>query len=429
MRERVAIVDGVRTPFCKAGGPLADVEADDLGAIVVRELLARSSITPDMVDEVIFGNVAQPTRAANVARVIAQKAGLPKTVIAQTVHRNCASGMQSITTAARQILTGESEIIVAGGTESMSRIPLLFSDKMTKLFTRLMKARTLSQRLKALAGFRPSFLKPVIALQQGLTDPICELNMAETAEILARRFHITRHEQDEFAMRSHHRAIQARQAGRLDGEIAPVIAPPRYERAQRIDDGPRENQSIEALAKLSPYCNKQSGTVTAGNSCPITDGAVAVLVMSESKAHALGLHPLGYLTAWSYAALDGKQMGLGPVHAAAKLEDATGRRIDSYDLIELNEAFAAQVLANLRAFESESFSVEELHRKRPLGAIDPDKLNVNGGAIALGHPVGASGTRIVLTLLRELRRRNKHLGLATLCVGGGQGAALALEAA
>ncbi len=429
MEPRIAILDGVRTPFCKAGGELQGAGADDLGAIVVRELLARTGVRPDRIDELIFGNVAQPPHAANIARVISLKAGLPESLVAYTVHHNCASGIQSITTAAGHIRTGQADLVIAGGTESMSGIPLIYGAQMTALFVQLFKARTMGQRLKALASFRPAHLKPVVALQLGLMDPICGLNMGQTAEVLAREFGITRQDQDAFALASHQKAVAAADSGRLAEEIVPVAAPPGYARIQLVDDGPRPNQSTEALAKLKPYFDRQAGTVTPGNTCPITDGAAAVLLASERMTKELGIEPLGYITGSAYAALDGSRMGLGPAYATAKLLDQTGLRLDEFDIVELNEAFAVQVIANERAFESEVFARKHLNRERALGELDPSRLNVNGGAIALGHPVGATGTRLVLTTLLELQRRHVHRGLATLCVGGGQGAAVALEAA
>jgi acetyl-CoA C-acetyltransferase/acetyl-CoA acyltransferase len=317
----------------------------------------------------------------------------------------------------------------AGGVESMSRIPLMFNEKMTRLFIRLARARTVGQRLGAIASFRPSFLQPVIALKLGLTDPISELNMGETAEILAREFNISRDEQDAFALLSHERAVRARREGRMGEEIAPIVVPPRYDGVQVDDDGPRDNQTLEALAKLRPYFDRAAGTVTVGNACPVTDGGVALLLASEERAKTLGLDPLGWLRGWSFAALDGARMGLGPVFATSRLLERGGFALDDFDLIELNEAFAAQVIANERAFASDAFARDELGRNRALGTIDRARLNVNGGAIALGHPVGATGTRLLLTLLHELRFRQLELGLATLCVGGGQGAAVALEAA
>ncbi len=427
MRERLAIVDGLRTPFAKAGGALSALSADDLAARAVRELLVRTDFPIGQIDELIVGNVAQPIEAANVARVIALKAGLPVGMIASTVHRNCASGMEAITSAANRIFSGEGEVYLAAGTESMSNIPLIYGKQMTRLFGVLTKAKTAKDRLRAWMGFRPSYLKPIIGVMVGLTDPICGLNMGQTAEVLAREFHATRRDQDEFALLSHQRAVKAQLEGRLAEEVVPVPVPPGYAAMQTLDEGPRPNQDIEALAKLRPVFDKVAGTVTVGNACPLTDGAAAVLVMSESQARSRGLTPLGYLRDYAYAALDGRRMGLGPVFATDKLLRRTGLALSDFSLIELNEAFAAQVIACERAFASTEFARTWLGRDQALGTIDREILNVNGGAIALGHPVGATGTRLVLTLLKELRRRGLQRGLATLCVGGGQGAALALE--
>jgi acetyl-CoA C-acetyltransferase/acetyl-CoA acyltransferase len=426
---RIAILDGIRTPFCKAGGALAAMPADDQGARVVSELLARTGVGAGDVDEVIIGNVAQPAHAANIARVIALKAGLPADTVAYTVHHNCASGMRSITEAALHIGTGECELAIVGGVESMSHIPLLVGERMTRTFVRLAQARTLGARLKALASIRPSHLRPVIALKQGLTDPVCELNMGQTAEILAREFGVDREEQDAFALRSHRLACAAAAAGRLAEEIMPLVVPPWFDRVVRTDDGPRPQQTLDALGKLRPYFDRAAGTVTVGNACPVTDGAAALMLASESKAKALGIRPIAYLTGWAFAALDGRRMGLGPVYATARLLERTGLAMSDFDLVELNEAFAAQVVANERAFESESFARAHLGRSKPVGTLVRERLNVNGGAIALGHPVGTTGTRLVLTLARELARRDAERGLATLCVGGGQGAALVVERA
>jgi acetyl-CoA C-acetyltransferase/acetyl-CoA acyltransferase len=427
MRERLAIIDGIRTPFGKAGGALSALSADDLAARAVRELLIRTDFPAAKVDEMIVGNVAQPIEAANVARVIALKAGMPVGMIASTVHRNCASGMEAITSAANRIFSGEGEVYVAVGAESMSNIPLIYGRSMTKLFVNLMKAKTFGQKLQTWMGFRPDFLTPIIGVQVGLTDPVCGLNMGQTAEILAREFHATRQDQDEFALWSHQKAVASQ--SKLAEEIVPVPMPPKFEAMHQTDEGPRANQDMEALGKLKPYFDRIAGTVTVGNACPLTDGAAAVLVMAESKAKELGLKPLGYLHDYAYAALDGRRMGLGPVFSTAKLLDKTGMKLSDFELIEINEAFAAQVIACERAFASADFAKKHLGRDLALGEIDRAKLNVNGGAIALGHPVGATGARLVITLLKELRRRGLQRGLATLCVGGGQGAALALEAA
>ncbi len=427
MKERLAIIEGWRSPFCKAGTEFKGMQADQLGAVVVREVMANSLLDYADIDEVIMGNVAQPGHAANIARVIALQGGFPVSTSAYTVNRNCASGMESMTTAANKILAGEIDTALVGGSESMSSVPLLYSPKMTKFMMQMMFAKTPIAKLKLFSQFRLSFLKPVIGIEQGLTDPVCGLNMGQTAEVLAKEFAITREQQDQFALNSHQQAIKAQQAGKFADEIISVAIAPKYQHIQHLDNGPRDNQTLAALAKLRPYFDRLAGTVTVGNACPITDGAVAFTVMAESKAKAMGLTPLGYLTDYSYAGLAGNRMGLGPAYATAKLLDKSGLALSDFDLVELNEAFAAQVIANQCAFESKAFAQKYLQRAQALGELDPNKLNVNGGAIALGHPVGATGGRLILTLLHELRRQGLQRGLATLCIGGGQGAALALE--
>jgi len=421
--ERLAIVDGVRTPFCKIGTDLARSSADELGRIAVNALLARTGIDPGRIDEVIFGCVGQPADAANVARVISLRAGIPEHVPAITVHRNCASGCEAITQAYEKMAVGHGSVFVVGGAESMSQMPMLFKQKTAAKFARLSKARSLGQKLRAIAAFRPSDFQPRIGLQLGLTDPVCGLNMGETAEVLAREFGITRDEQDAFALESHRRAVAARD--RLSEEICPAYM---NSGALNHDNGPRENQTLDALGRLKPVFDRKTGTVTAGNASQITDGAVALLVMSESKANELGFQPLGFLAGYSHAGCDPARMGLGPVFAIAKAEQQTGWALANADLLEINEAFAAQVLAVLKAVESVKFARKVLHRETPLGSVPREKLNVNGGAIALGHPVGATGARLVLTSLKELRRRKAKRALVSLCVGGGQGAALWLEA-
>lgn len=427
MKERLAIIDGGRSPFCKAGSALKTMQADQLGAVVVRELMARSVLDYHDIDEVIMGNVAQPGHAANIAQVIALQGGFPTSTCAYTVNRNCASGMEAMTTAANKILAGEIEVALVGGSESMSSIPLLYSSQMTQFFLRMMQAKTPIAKLKVLSQFRLPFLKPIIGIELGLTDPVCGLNMGETAEVLTREFGITREQQDQFALNSHQQAIKAQQGGKFEDEIMSIAVGPHYQHIQHVDNGPREDQTLASLAKLRPYFDRLAGSVTVGNACPITDGAVALTVMSESKAKEMGLTPLGYLTDYSYAGLEGSRMGLGPVYATAKLLQKSGLAISDFDLVELNEAFAAQVIANQHAFASKSFAQQYLQSPQAIGELDPSKLNVNGGAIALGHPVGATGGRLILTLLHELRRQGLQRGLATLCIGGGQGAALVLE--
>jgi acetyl-CoA C-acetyltransferase/acetyl-CoA acyltransferase len=422
--DRLVIVDGVRTPFSRAGTELAGLGADELGRIAVNALLTRTGLDPGLVDEVIFGCVAQPMEAANVARVIALRAGIPQTVPASTVQRNCASGCEAVTQAQEKLRAGRGSIFIVGGAESMSNIPLLFNRSAAAKFSRLSRAKGLSQRLQSLSRFRPSDFQPRVGLLLGLTAAVCGLNMGETAEVLAREFRITREEQDAFALRSHQRAVAAR--GKQAEEICPAYLPLQATAVTR-DNGPRDNQSPQALARLKPVFDRRTGTVTPGNASQVTDGAVALLVMSERRAAQLGFTPLGALTGYAYAGCDPARMGLGPLFAIAVVEAQTGLTLDDADLIELNEAFAAQTLAVLKGAESDEFARQRLGRERALGEMPEEKLNVNGGAIALGHPVGATGARLILSGLRELHRRRARRALISLCVGGGQGGALWLE--
>jgi acetyl-CoA C-acetyltransferase/acetyl-CoA acyltransferase len=428
MKERIAIIAGFRSPMGKAGGVLKNLTAHDLGARIAKEVLIRSKVDLEKIDEVIIGNVAQPAEAANVARVIALKAGIPESVPAFTVHRNCASGMEAMTTAMSKIQNGEAEIIFAGGVESMSNIPLFFGKKMTALFGNLMKAKTLSQKLSVLTSFRLHFLTPVIGLVQGLTDPISGLIMGCTAENIAKDFKITREEQDQFSLRSHQKAEAAMTNGNFKEEIIPVFNNDEKNSLMiEEDEGVRKGQTLEALAKMKPYFEKVTGTVTVANSSQVTDGAAFAVLMSESKAKELGLEVLGYIRNFAYAGMDPSRMGLGPVFASKKLFDKTGLTLQDMELIEINEAFAAQVIGCTRAFASDEFCEKHFGMKQAMGEINPEILNVNGGGIALGHPVGMSGARIIIHLLRELKRRGKNRGLATLCIGGGQGGAVILE--
>lgn len=424
MNTRIAIISGIRTPFCKAGGLLKDLPPDDLGAVAVREIFARAPFDPQLIDEVILGNVMAPPHLANIARVIAVKAGLPETLPAFTVNRNCASGMEAVTSAAVRILAGHGDVILAGGVESMSQFSIVFPAVMRDYLQRLKRARGWWERMKCLLAVRPRFFVPQLPI---LADPLCGLSMGQTAELITREFRITREEQDQFALESQQKAWNAIQSGRLAEEIVPIGLPPTFTQMQLQDDGPRENQTLEALAKLKPVFDPLNGTVTAGNSSQMTDGAVALLLMKESQAQQLGLKPIGYLRAFASAGLDPSRMGLGPVYATAKLLDRAKISLNDIDLVEINEAFAGQVLAVLRAMESPIFAKTQLQRDRAVGTIDLAKVNVNGGAVALGHPLGASGARLILTLCHELRRRGAHLGLATLCVGGGQGESCLIE--
>jgi acetyl-CoA acetyltransferase family protein len=422
--KRIAIVQGIRTPFCKANGLIKDWQADDLGSFAIKELVARIPFSPALIDEVILGNVLQPSHATNIARVSAVKAGLPESIPAFTVNRNCSSGMEAVTTAANKIALGQANIIVAGGMESMSNFPILFPSAMKDFLMGLSKARGFKEKFFALLKFRPSLFYPQVP---EIADPLCGLSMGQTAEILSRDFKVSREEQDEFALRSQLNAAKAESDGRFKEEIAPILIPPKCQSYQTIDDGPRATQTLDALQKLKPVFDKVTGSVTAGNASPITDGACAILVMSEEKAKELGLKPLGYLTAFTEVGLDPARMGLGPAYAISKLLKETNLTLDQIDLIEINEAFAAQVLAVRKALASKEFAEKALGRKEPVGEIDMNKLNVNGGAIALGHPLGASGARLILTLLLELKKRKKKRGIASLCIGGGQGQACLLE--
>ncbi|HEY3214971.1 MAG TPA: acetyl-CoA C-acyltransferase [Candidatus Eisenbacteria bacterium] len=418
------ILGGLRTPFAKAGGPFRSTPAYELGRMVIAEVVSRNGLDPASLDEVILGNCAQPAEAANVSRVIALRAGIPESVPAVTVHRNCASGMEAVAAAAYRIAAGAARLVLAGGVESMSQIPLLYPLAYGTWLEGVSRAKTPLARLAAVARFRPALLKPRIALAEGLTDLVCGLNMGQTAEVLAREFRIPRERHDEFALRSHQRTVAARE--RLREEIVPVFPPPAHEMV-RDDVGPRESQTLEALGRLKPYFDRRNGTVTVGNSCQVTDGAVALLIGDDETAARWPSPPLGRIRSFAFAGLAPQRMGLGPVFASAKALARVGLELEQCELFEINEAFAAQVLACLEAAKSESFARAELGRMQPLGEFPLERLNVNGGAIALGHPVGASGARLLLTLLMEMRRRGLRRGLATLCVGGGQGAAFVLE--
>jgi acetyl-CoA acetyltransferase family protein len=423
----VVVVAGARTPFVKAGTQFRDVGAVELGRVAVREAIERAEIDPESIDEVVVGNIAGPADAANVGRVIALEAKVPRKVPAFTVNRNCASGLESVVEAAFRIREGEADIVVAGAVESMSRIPFFFGDEAQDIWTAVARARGTLSRLAAFTRFRPRHFKPVIGLELGLTDPVSGLNMGQTAEVLARDFAISRDEQDAFALRSHKLAAAAWSDGRMAGEVISVPLPPRFEGVVDRDNGIRENQSPEALAKLRPVFDRKFGTVTAGNSSQITDGAAALVLASAERARALGLNVMGKIRSWGFAGCDPARMGLGPVLATPiALRRAGGVAMSRMERVEINEAFAAQVLACFKAFDSRSFCEENLG-SGPIGAPSLDRVNVNGGAIALGHPVGASGGRLVITLLREMERTDASLGLATLCVGGGQGAAIVLE--
>ena len=412
----IVIAAGTRTPFQKMGTGFAGIDAAQQGVVAVQTLLAQTGNPVESIDEVIFGCVSQPADTANIARVIALRAGIPERIPAMTVHRNCASGMESVTTAADRIAAGRGEVYLVGGTENMTRIPLLFSAAAAAKFSALARAKTAGGKVAAALKFRPSDFSPVIGLRLGLTDPVAGVNMGETAEILARDFGISREAQDKFALASHEKATAARE--KLAEEICPVFLPKTNGGFVDSDNGIRDGQSMEALAKLKPVFERNTGTVTAGNSSQITDGAVALLVMTEEKAEQLGIEPLGRLVDYAYSGCEPKRMGLGPAHAIRDLAESTGLKPSDADFVEVNEAFAAQVLGVVELLKTDGFSGLE---------IPEEKLNPNGGAIALGHPVGATGARLILTALKELKRNDGKRALVSLCIGGGQGGAVWLE--
>jgi acetyl-CoA C-acetyltransferase/acetyl-CoA acyltransferase len=373
-----------------------------------------------------MGNTGAPPKYPNVGRVIALEAGLHKKTRGHTVHRNCASGMEAMAEGYLSIASGRTDLIFAGGVESMSQMPLIYRKEMTEIFVKLMKAKTFGEKLKVFSSFKLSYLKPIIAIEVGLTDPFCGMNMGLTAEVLAREFGITREQQDEFANRSHHLASAATTSGRFKDEILGVMVGSKLDRYLTTDVGPRSDSSIEGLAKMKPYFEKESGTVTVGNSCPITDGGSVFLMASEEAVNKYNLKPMAKMLDYHFDGLEPERMGMGPLRAINGVLTRTNLTLDQMDLVEINEAFAAQVLSVRKALKEKSFA-EKFDVNKAWGDLPLEKLNVNGGAIALGHPVGSSGCRIVVTLAHELKKRKAKYGLASLCIGGGQGGAVVIE--
>ncbi len=427
-RSRVVyLVDGTRTPYLKARGKPGPFAASDLAVRSGKALFDRLPIEIDAIDEVIVGCTMPSPDEANIARLIGLRLGMDKTIPAYTVQRNCASGLQALDNAFLDIQSGRADIVLAGGVEAMSRAPLLFNDKMVHFFAGMMGAKTMGQKLKTFASFRPAMLAPVIALMRGLTDPLVGLSMGKTAEIVAHRFGITRAMMDAFAARSHQRALHAKSQGYFDDEIVTV-----YDRKGRFhatDDGVRDDSTTQKLAKLKPFFDKKFGSVTAANSSQVTDGACMLLLASEEAVQKHQLPVLAKIKDVAWAGCEPSQMGLGPVHATTPILQRQGLELSDIDYWELNEAFAGQVIGCLKAWESEDYCKQELGLAQAMGSIDEERLNVDGGAIALGHPVGSSGARIVLHLANVLKREGATRGVATLCIGGGQGGAMLIEAA
>ncbi len=422
----VYLVNALRTPQVKSGFDLKEVAAPYLGHYLVRHMMSVHQIGNDQVDEVIMGNTGTPAKFPNVARVIALEAGLDKKTSAYSVHRNCASAMEAVAQGMDKISSGRADLVFAGGVESMSQMPLLFSKKMTEFFINLMQAKTTAKKVKTLLSFRFPHLSPVIAIEQGLTDPFCGKNMGQTAELLACEFGITREQQDQFANDSHHKAIKAMEEGRFADEILPIQGGVNLDRLIEKDIGPRANSSLESLAKLKPYFEKNTGTVTVGNSCPITDGGAVTLLCSEEALKKYNLTPMARMVDYHFHGLEPERMGMGPLLAMNGLFERTQLSIKDIDLFEINEAFAAQVLAVLAAFKDSSYS-SRWGIEKNLGEIPMEQLNVNGGGIALGHPVGATGARLVVTMAHEMKRRKVKRGVCSLCIGGGQGGAVLIE--
>ena len=422
--RRVAIVAGVRTPFAKAGTAFKSISAIELGKLCVAELLQRTNLDGKEVQGLVFGTVIPSVLAPNIAREVSLMPQLPKGVQAFSVSRACASANQAITDAADQIALGHMDVAIAGGSESLSNIPILHSAGMAETLVLASKAKSLPARLRTLARLRP---KDFVPITPAIAEPSTGETMGQSAEKMAKLNSITREEQDHFALRSHRLAAAGTADGRLTGEIMPVYVPPRFETVLTSDNGIREDTSYEQLAALKPVFDRRYGSVTAGNSSPLTDGAACVLLMSEEKAKALGYTPLGIIRSYAYAALDpGEQLLQAPVLAAPVALKRAGLILPDIDLVEMHEAFAAQVLSNLQGFESKYWA-ERAGFSEPVGEVDRAKLNVMGGSIAIGHPFGATGARITTTLLHELRRRGGQFGLMTVCAAGGMGFAMVVE--
>ncbi|TVO57667.1 acetyl-CoA C-acetyltransferase [Denitromonas halophila] len=425
MNQPVYIIDGARTPFLKSRNTPGPFAASDLATAAGSALLSRQRFAPDQLDEVILGCASPSPDEVNIGRVVALRMGCGLKVPGWTVMRNCASGMQALDSALVNIQAGRSDLVLAGGSDALSRAPLLLSDAMVRWLSGWYATKTAGQKVAALRQFKLGYLAPVIGIMKGLTDPIVGQLMGQTAENLAWKFGISREEMDEFSARSHQRVIAAQAAGHFD-EIIPLID--RDGKVYAQDDGMRADSTAANLAKLRPFFDKRYGKVTAGNSSQITDGAAWLILASEAAVDKHGLEPIGKIADSQWAGLAPDQMGLGPVHAASPILQRHGLALNDLDAWEINEAFAAQVIACLRAWDDEDYCRNELGLDAAMGVLDESRLNIDGGAVAQGHPVGASGARIVLHLLNVLRRNGGKRGIASICIGGGQGGAMLVEA-
>jgi len=424
--RRVAIIAGVRTPFARSGTVLKDMTAIELGKRCVTELIQRTNLDGDLVEALVYGTVVPSVVAPNIAREISLLPILPRGCEAYTVGRACASANQAITDAADQIVLGHHDVVIAGGAESLSNVPILHSRTMSEKLVAFSKAKNPSQQLRILGSIRPKDLVPITP---AIAEPSTGETMGQSADKMAKINHIARDDQDQFALRSHRLAAAGTDDGRLTAEIVPVYVPPKYTTALTSDNGIRTDTSLEQLRALKPVFDKKYGTVTAGNASPLTDGASAVLLMSEERAQTLGYTPLAFIRSYAYAALDpGEQLLMGPVLATPLALARAGLTLADINLIEMHEAFAAQVLCNLKGFESSEWA-QRAGFSEPVGEVDRAILNVMGGSISIGHPFGATGGRILTTLAYELVRRGGQFGLMTVCAAGGMGHAMVIERA
>ncbi|MBK7864081.1 MAG: acetyl-CoA C-acyltransferase FadI [Archangiaceae bacterium] len=424
--RRVAIVAGLRTPFVKAGTVFNDLSALDLGRLVVSELVQRAELDPNEIDQLVFGTVIPTLLATSIAREVVIAAGLPRKIETHTVMRACATSVQAMTDAASTIALGTSDVAIAGGTESMSDPPIFTSRALAHALAGASRARNIREKLRPFQKLKPKDLIPV---PPAIAEYSTGMTMGESAEKMAKENGITRREQDQIAYDSHKNAARAWKAGLFDAEVMHVPVPPRYEAVADKDNIVREDTSLEKLSELKPVFDRKYGTVTAGNASPLTDGAAALVLMSEEKAKALKAPVLGFLRSFAYAATDpAEQLLQGPAYAAPLALDRAGMKLQDVDLIDMHEAFAAQIASNIQAFGSKEFAAK-MGRSAPLGEVDRSRLNVNGGSISIGHPFAATGARIVHQALRELGRRNKNTALVTVCAQGGLGAAVVLERA
>jgi acetyl-CoA acyltransferase len=422
---RVAVIRGLRTPFAKSGTHYAHLSSLDLGKLVVEELVQRAGIDPSEVQEVVFGNVIPSVKAPNLAREIVLGTGLPRKIPGYTVGKACASANQAITAASDMIARGYADTVIAGGAESLSDVPILFSKKFAEALVSSSKQKSIGKKLGA---FRSVKIKDLAPDAPAIAESTTGLTMGESAEKMAKANHISREAQDRFALQSHQRAAAATESGRFKDEVMTVVVPPQFENIVETDNLIRADSTLENLAKLKPVFDRRYGTITAGNASPLTDGAAAVLLMSEDKAKAMGLKPLGFIRSYAYAATDPfDQLLQGPVFALPTALERAKVKLDEIGVIEMHEAFAAQVLSNIQWLGSKKIAQEKLGRSEPVGDIDPETINRTGGSIALGHPFGATGARIVTTVCNELQRTGERYGLVTVCAAGGIGVAMVLE--